>query len=208
MDELIIGTSNAAKKKAIGSVLAPLGITVKGTDDLAVSLHIPEDGATAQENARKKAFAYARAIGRPVLSIDNALYLQGLCDEEQPGVHTRRVPGKAGRATDEELLAFYSIRVKELGGRVSGHWEYALCMADPDGQVTEKVFLSPRLFVSEPTATMLPGYPLESIQIDPASGRYIAEMTDEEQAAFWQREIGGQIVEFVQEAWKGDIWNH
>ncbi|HZO71564.1 MAG TPA: non-canonical purine NTP pyrophosphatase [Ktedonobacteraceae bacterium] len=106
--ELIIGTSNAAKKKAIGSVLAPLGITVKGTDDLAVSLYIVEDGATAQENARKKALAYAGAIGRPVFSIDNALYLQGLSDEEQ--------------------------------------------------------------------------------------------------AAFWQREIGKQIVEFIQEAWKSNIW--
>ena len=206
MKELIIGTSNAAKKKAIGSVLAPLGIIVKGTDDLAVSLHIAEDGETAQENARKKALAYAGAIGRPVFSIDNALYLQGLSDEEQPGIHTRRVPGKTGRATDEELLAFYSTKVEELGGKVNGHWEYALCMAEPGGQVMEKCFVSSRLFVSKPTAKMVPGYPLESIQIEPESGRYIAEMTDEEQAAFWQREIGKQIVEFVLEAYKRYIY--
>ncbi|HEU5227883.1 MAG TPA: non-canonical purine NTP pyrophosphatase [Ktedonobacteraceae bacterium] len=200
MNELIIGTGNTAKKNAMRAALAPLGIAVKGTDDLGISLHIPEDGATAQENARKKALAYAEALDRPVLSIDNALYLQGLSDDEQPGIHTRRVPGKTGRATDEELLAYYSAKVKTLGGTIKGRWEYALCIATPDGQVMEQVFLSPRLFVNEPCASMLPGYPLESIQIEPESGKYIAEMTNEEQDAFWQRQIGGQIAQFVQEA--------
>ena len=70
-----------------------------GTDNLGIVLEIEEDGTTAQENARKKSLLYARAVGQPVLSLDNALYLQGLSKDEQPGIHTRRIPGKAGRAT-------------------------------------------------------------------------------------------------------------
>jgi inosine/xanthosine triphosphate pyrophosphatase family protein len=52
MNELIIGTGNAAKKKAIQATLAPLGITIVGTGDLGIALEIAEDGASARENAR------------------------------------------------------------------------------------------------------------------------------------------------------------
>ncbi len=200
MKELIIGTGNAAKKKAIQSVLAPLGITIKGTDDLSITLDIQEDGSTAQENARKKALLYARAVGQPVLSVDNALYLQGLPENEQPSIHTRRIPGKIGRATDEELLAFYARTIEALGGKTKGYWEYGLCLANAQGSIFEKSFFSHRLFVAQPSSHLLPGYPLESLQIDPESGKYISEMTEEEQASFWQESIGKFIVDFVQEA--------
>jgi inosine/xanthosine triphosphate pyrophosphatase family protein len=74
MQEIVIGTGNPAKKKAVQAALAPLGIAVLGTDDLNLVLDVLEDGATAQENARKKSLAYARALGRPGLH-DNALYM-------------------------------------------------------------------------------------------------------------------------------------
>jgi len=44
---------------------------------------------------------------------------------------------------------------------------------------------------------MIPGYPLESIQIDPASGAYLSEMPPEEQAIFWQQKIGRELCEFL-----------
>lgn len=200
MKELIIGTGNAAKKKAIGSVLIPLGLTIRGTDDLGITLEIPEDGATARENARKKSLLYAQAAGQPVLSVDNALYLEGLPAEKQPGIHTRSIPGKTGRATDQELLAFYAQTIERLGGRMNGHWEWALCLADAHGRICEHSFFSPRIFVGTPSPRLLPGYPLESIQLDPQSGTYVAEMSEEEQAAFWQKTIGQALVDFVQKA--------
>jgi inosine/xanthosine triphosphate pyrophosphatase family protein len=61
MKELIIGTGNAAEKKAIQSALTPLGITIKGTDDFGIVLEIEEDGTTAQENARKKSLLYCKS---------------------------------------------------------------------------------------------------------------------------------------------------
>lgn len=200
MYEIVIGTGNPAKKKAVQAALAPLGIAVLGTDDLNLVLDVLEDGATAQENARKKSLAYARALGRPVLSIDNALYMDGLRESEQPGIYTRRVPGREGRATDAELLEYFTRRVEALGGKVRGHWEYAVCIADSAGRTFERSFLSHRLFVNQPSTHMLPGYPLESIQIEPESGRYVSEMTDEEQAVFWQKTVGQPLSEFVRDA--------
>jgi hypothetical protein len=38
---------------------------------------------------------------------------------------------------------------------------------------------------------------LESIQIDPETGKYISEMTTEEQAEFWQRTLGSKLCSFV-----------
>ncbi len=45
---------------------------------------------------------------------------------------------------------------------------------------------------------MQSGYPLESIQIDPQSQKYISEMTQDEQNNFWQKAIGQPLLEFVQ----------
>src|SRR5690349_20650542 len=96
--------------------LAPLGLTVRGTDELGIVLDIEEDGATVLENARKKAQVYSQVLQRPVLSLDSALYLEGLAEDEQPGVNTRRVPHHTNRATDQELLDYYSETIKGLGG--------------------------------------------------------------------------------------------
>ncbi len=200
MRDIIIGTGNPAKAKMVQDALVPLGITLKTTGDLGISLDIEEDGTTAQENVRKKSQGYAQAAGQAVLSIDNALYLDGLPDDEQPGIHTRRIPGKAGRATDQELLAYFSRRVEHLGGEIGGRWEFAVCIATPRGRVFERTIVSPRRFVSCPSEKMVPGYPLESIQIEPRTRKYIAEMSEEEQAAFWQAVVGMELCEFVERA--------
>ncbi|MFL5806272.1 MAG: non-canonical purine NTP pyrophosphatase, partial [Roseiflexaceae bacterium] len=197
MQELVIGTSNPAKKQMIRSALLPLGLVVRGADDYCIVLEVEEDGATAQANARKKSLAYAKALGRPVLSMDNALYLRGLADAEQPGIHTGRIGGQPRRATDQELLAHYAALIERLGGRIDGHWEFAVCFATEDRQVFEKTIISSRTFVGKPSRMMIPGYPLESLQIEPEGGKYISEMTSEEQDAFWQRIVGKELCLFV-----------
>jgi hypothetical protein len=69
----------------------------------------------------------------------------------------------------------------------------------PHGRCFETTILSPRTFVSAPSTTMMPGYPLESLQIDPASGQYISEMSPREQAAFWQRTVGRDLCAFLRQ---------
>src|SRR5262245_26956436 len=135
MQEIVVGTSNPAKKQMIQSALLPLGIAVRGTDDYGIALDVEEDGATAQANARKKALAYAQALGRPVLSLDNTLYLRGLADAEQPGVHTGRIGSRQRRATDQELLAHYAALIECLGRQVDGHWEFGVCFATEGGKI-------------------------------------------------------------------------
>ncbi len=196
MKTILMGTTNPAKIAQIRDALAPIGIEVEGVADKKLLPEVVEDGATPQENARKKALTYAKSLGRRVFSMDNALFLDGLAPEAQPGIHVRRIGGSIA-ATDEELLEHGMTLVESLGGQVTGYWEYGICVADPDGAIFEMTLKTPRIFTSERSPKVVPGYPLESIQIDPETGKYISEMTSEEQANFWQRTLGTSLRSFM-----------
>ena len=93
MKTLIVGTTNPAKVAQIRDALAPIGVQVEGVADKKLLPEVVEDGKTVQENARKKATAYAKALGRIVFSMDNALFLDDLAPENQPGIHVRLLSG-------------------------------------------------------------------------------------------------------------------
>ncbi len=197
---LILGSGNRAKLEMVRDILAPLEVEVVGAGEIGLHLQVEEDGTTPQANARRKALAYVRPAGEPVLAIDNALYLEGLPPEEQPGMHVRRIPGSKGRPSDAAMLRYYRDLIRRLGGEVRGVWLFAVALAHPDGRLDETIIETPRRFVARPSPILLPGYPLESLQIDPQTGRYISEMSEEERAAFWQRTLGQALRAFIQRA--------
>lgn len=127
MKTIVMGTTNPAKIAQVRDALASAGIHVEGVADKKLLPEVVEDGVTVQENARKKAIAYAKALQKTVLSMDNALFLEGLAPKDQPGIHVRRIGGSFA-ATDEELLDHGRKLVESLGGKVIGYWEYGICM--------------------------------------------------------------------------------
>lgn len=195
---LIVGTKNKAKIEQIKSALNSLNFDIQGLPDQEFP-EISENGKTALDNARLKALTYARLIGRPVFSMDNALYLEGLADDKQPGTHVRHISNRIDRPSDHEIISYYSKLISELGDRIKGYWEYGVCVATPDGKTQETVFRSPRIFVSCPSSLVIDGYPLESLQIDPEIGKYSSEMTQSEKNKFYiERSITGQkLREFI-----------
>lgn len=198
MKEILFGTTNEAKIKQVSGALAPSHIEVVGVANKEMLPEVKEDGETAVANARKKALAYAKALGKPVFSMDNALYLEGLPAEKQPGLNVRRISGHTERPTDEQMIAYYSQLIASLGNRINGYWEYGVCIATPDGKYQETSIKAPRIYVGEPSPVIQPGYPLESLQIEPESGKYMSELTQVEQDTFWQKAIGKPLLEFVQ----------
>ncbi len=199
MKEIIFGTKNPAKIAQVQGALNSLKIVVKGIGDIKNLPEVEEDGKTAQENARKKALAYAKAIGKPVFSMDNALYFDNFPKEKQPGINVRRIPGSDTRPSDQEMLDYYREIFKEHNNRLTGHWDFAVAVAYPDGKIVEDVIKSPkRYFTSKMSDKTIKGYPLESMQIDIESGKYISEMTKDEQANFWQKAIGSQLQQFFE----------
>lgn len=197
MNSILFGTTNEAKIKQVRGALAPAGISVQGVKDKSLLPEVIEDGKTAIENARKKSIVFAKALGNTVFSMDNALYLDGLASEKQPALNVRRINGTTDRPNDQDMLEYYSKLIGSLGGKVNGYWEFGICIANAKGEYKETIIKSPRTFVSTPNENIIEGYPLESIQIDQASGKYISEMSQEEQDVFWQNAIGKPLLAFV-----------
>jgi inosine/xanthosine triphosphate pyrophosphatase family protein len=182
----------------IRGALFAADIKVKGLPDDNNLPEINENGKTPAENARIKALAYSKIFNEPVFSMDNALYIDGLPPEDQPGLNVRRIKGSLERPTDRQLLEYYTNLISSLGKEVKAYWSSGMCIAAPDGRFQEITIKSPRIFVSKPSRVIVEGYPLESIQIDPSSKKYISELTQKERDIFWQSTIGKPLLAFVQ----------
>lgn len=93
---LVIGTTNPAKLRRYQTILERLAaarelvptlevLSLRDLPMIVQAVQVEEDGATALENARKKARTYACASGLPTLGIDEALMVTGLAPEEEEG---------------------------------------------------------------------------------------------------------------------------
>lgn len=195
MKEVIYGTTNAAKVKQLREVLGPHGFAVTSLADFGKEIFVNEDGATSEENARKKALVYARELDKPVLSMDFGLYFDGVPDDRQPGQYIRRFMNATHG--DGAVLAYYAELIGTMGDRINGYWNYAFAIGRPDGECVSFTLDVPRIFVRKPSRKVVPGFPLMSLQIDADSGQYLSDMSPSEMAALWRKSIGTPLVEFV-----------
>lgn len=117
MKNVWIATSNPGKLRDFAGAARVHGIMVSGIPDFAALPTVVEDGATFEENARKKAEQYSRAVpGEVVLADDSGLEVDAL--HGAPGVHSARYaasePHLADANTDD---AANNARVlRELAG--------------------------------------------------------------------------------------------
>ena len=102
---VLLATSNAGKLRDFAGAAARYGVTIANIPHFASLPEVVEDGATFEENARKKAEFYSLAApGELVLADDSGLAIDALGGA--PGVHSARYaadePHKAESNTDDE----------------------------------------------------------------------------------------------------------
>ena len=177
MIELVYGTGNPAKLAAMRETLAPIGIEIIGLNETGIAVpDVEESGSTPLENARIKALAYYNALKRPVFSCDSGLYIDGLSDEEQPGIHIRMVNGK--RLSDEEMITHYSDIARRMGGRAVARYKNAICLVMGSGEVYEHFGddIASYVFylVDKPhnDRVRVSGFPLDCLSVHIGSGEY------------------------------------
>lgn len=180
--KLLYGTGNPAKLNAMKKRLSGLGITLVGLKDLGCEIpEIVEDGKTPLENARKKAVAYFEAFRIPVFSCDSGLYIDGVPENEQPGVYVRRVNGKV--LSDEQMIVHYSSLAKKYGNPTA-RYRNAICFVADEKHIYEamepSMGSSAFVLTSKPYPVMKKGFPLDSLSVDIKTGKYYYELTGNE----------------------------
>jgi XTP/dITP diphosphohydrolase len=86
---ILVATSNPGKLRDFTGAAAAHGITIATIPHFSSLPQVVEDGATFEENARKKAESYSRAVpGELVLADDSGLEIDALGGA--PGVHSAR----------------------------------------------------------------------------------------------------------------------
>ena len=177
--KILYGTTNNGKLQAMKNALKDFDIELIGLNDLEGELpKIKEDGATPLENAETKARAYFEVFHIPVFSCDSGLYFEELTEEEQPGLHVRRINGK--ELTDEEMIEYYSALAEKHGGKITGRYRNAIYFILDEKRHYSSMDMSiatePFVLVAEPHGKRVKGFPLDSLSVDIATGKYYYDL--------------------------------
>ena len=132
MPLLVVGSRNPKKRVEILEILGDLGIELRDLTGWPDAPEVVEDGATFEDNARKKATELARYLKLWVLGEDSGLVVPAL--KGRPGVYSARYAGKQGddEANNNRLLA----ELAPLGDEArAAYYVCTAALADPAGDV-------------------------------------------------------------------------
>jgi XTP/dITP diphosphohydrolase len=138
--QLLIATRNHGKLVEFRQLFATLpGVEVVALDDIAMTVPaVIEDGATFEDNARKKALEVAAATHMLVLSDDSGLEVDAL--DGRPGVYSARYAGDHARDEDNNQKLLAELRDVPPEQRTA-RYRVVLALADPHGPLGAAVHL-------------------------------------------------------------------
>ena len=179
--KLLYGTTNQAKLELMRRAVEPIGIEVIGLSDLGREIPpVDESGNSPLENAELKARAYFEAFNMPVFSCDSGLYFEGLADDEQPGVHVRRIRGR--ELSDSEMTEYYAELSRKNGGNIIGQYRNAIYLILDEEHTYSSMDLSiatePFILSDTPHQKRVAGFPLDCLSKDPKNGEYYYDMEE------------------------------
>lgn len=132
MNKLLIATNNKGKVLEFQELLKNTGIEFVTPAQINLNLDVEEDGSTYQENAGKKAIAFAQASGLISLADDSGLEVNALGGA--PGLYSARYSPKSG-ATDADRRAFLLENLKEKSRPWTAHFHATIAVAQPNGAI-------------------------------------------------------------------------
>jgi XTP/dITP diphosphohydrolase len=182
MKKLLYGTTNPAKLKFMREMLQGLGLQIIGLKDIDIEIEaVDEIGNNPLENAKIKALAYYKSTNMAVFSCDTGLYIEGISNDKQPGVHVRRVDGK--ELSDEEMIKYYTELAKQHGGTVKAKYKNAIVLILDDNRIFEydgeDISYSEFLLTSEVHPNRTKGFPLDSISLEIKTKQYFMDIEAE-----------------------------
>ena len=197
--KIIYGTKNKAKLEDMRKILGGLDLEITGLSDTGIILpDVDESGNDPLKNAEIKALAYYKILKMPVFSCDSGLFIEGLDENIQPGVHVRRVNGIY--MSDNEMIDYYSKLAGTFSGKCKARYRNAICLIADEKNIFSYSGddISGERFILSPFRHRIQteGYPLDSISIHMKSGKYYVEM-EEEKDSFGHEEGFRNFFEMV-----------
>ena len=193
--KVLFATTNPAKVKKYYDRLKEKDIELITLKDIGINLNVDESGKDALENAYIKAKAYYDVTNIPTIGMDNNLFIEELPYEKQPGTHVRRINGK--ELNDEEMIEHYTNLVKENGGKLTAKWVYGMVIYDGKAKKEYKWENGDFYFIDKVSSKRNPGYPLDSISINPKYNKYFVELTEEEKKDINEKVNDDLVVDFI-----------
>ena len=224
--QILMATGNPHRIDYFSRKLAERDIRLLAPADLGLSAEAEETGISPVDNALLKVISLLKAAADrnlealPVFAMDEGLYLDGVPEELQPGLHVRRLNGH--RLNDEEMIDHYLSLVHQYGdsGQLTGYFLKGICVCVPAAAnahipatsssgfstVPEPRFFTfemkaHRVFTSERSEKVTEGYPLASIQRIPLFDKFKSELTEEEERQIVDVE-NQPILDFIEKKLK------
>lgn len=195
-EELLIGSKNPAKVERYKKLLENLSEKVYGLSDFNVTTKPEEIGTTSEENAEIKAKYYSQLTNLPVFTEDEALFVDFLSEDKQPGVILRRIINGKDDATDEEILEYWENILKDTPKeKRKGHWHISYCLGMSSGKVFTMSKDHPILFFYPSSKVKIPGWPMSSLEGSEDFNKPHSEFTEEEKRIH-QEKTDSEILNF------------
>lgn len=182
--KLIYATTNGAKLSSMRRMLAGLPLDITGLRDLEAALpRVDETGAAPLDNAVIKAKAYYAVLKQPLFSCDSGLWIEGLPDNLQPGIHVRNVQGKY--LDDEQMIAYYSGLARDLGGKAAAQYINAVCLILNEREIFtlggDEISHKKFIISGTPHKKRRAGFPLDSLSVHIATGNYYLDLESQDE---------------------------
>lgn len=132
MNKLLIATNNRGKIEELKELLNGSGIAFVTPVEINIELEVKEDGSTYQENAAKKAIAFAHASGRIALADDSGLEVDALGGT--PGLYSARYSPNPG-ANDKDRRDFLLQNLADKPRPWTAHFHATIAIAAPTGEI-------------------------------------------------------------------------
>jgi XTP/dITP diphosphohydrolase len=175
MNKLLIATNNPGKVLELQELLTGSGIEFVTPAQINLQLEVEEDGSNYQENAGKKAIAFAQASGMIALADDSGLEVEAL--NGAPGLYSARYSPKPG-AKDKDRRDFLLENLKDKPRPWKAHFHATIAVAKPNGEIEFAEGNCYGEIIPEERGTG--GFGYDPIFLMPELGKTMAELEMEE----------------------------
>ena len=182
---VLLGTTNPSKVKRFSDLLKGHDIEFITLRDINITEEPREMGNTPEENAIIKAEFYGQYFD-VVICNDSGLYFEELDfgDLRQPGLNIR-TPMNRKRLSDEEMIAYYSKLIADLGGKVTAYYLDGIAVYNHgiiSSFMDNVAALESGTFymIDKASAKRFAGWPLDSLSINKENGKYFVDGSIEE----------------------------